>query len=1018
MALTAAEATGRLDEITSIDQLIALIDQIDISADGQETLLFSGSSTLGRSYGGIAEAVEESSGRVRSMRETEIVKFLDIFANRKLRDVIAALLDSDPSTAGSPAHQFLNGSIDHNGDRVPDGIWDHVSRRFARETRGAVHVMLSPAKARGVFELTELPELLANPNVTTIEGIDREVLQRMLANADLRKVKNAIAAASHVRIELSGVLRGDAAAYLDFSIDEVERFYANPATHPSLTNGMNFIDGVARDNLQQGLAALKEAGVFRLNIGLNGTVEFLAKSAGILDFLVTAHEAAAAPTLDDSLRVMQKWALATIGGEVGAAAAQNTARIAVASMLTVSGPLSIGMVAAAAITGGFLSGKGIENLYDLWWETSQRDRLRLMDRLKKLYFGEHADIRPETLSALESSFIPIDDSWSVDSIVAAAKAHIGWRYALVELNPFVVATARYDYLHNGQGQLDLYDRDAGYGLTDRYLQARAEAVKVQGEMEQEGDFVYPGNVFPGGYDVHFLDAALHGGGADAGVSLQLHYTSDNWRQLLFGGDGYDRLTGGPLDDALFGGVGNDELDGGGGADYLEGGAGDDRYYAGAGDVVFDIDGVGYLFFDDDLLFGGTDDAGSGRFLSADQAFAFSLQGDDLRVDRLVDGGSLLVLDFVNGDLRIDLVSSDSPPPVAPVITLGTTEHEILLGTVDDSVTDLDAPNAFNRPDHIIGLAGNDWIYAWDNRHQALQGEAVVNSAPDTDIVEGGEGKDFVHGGAGDDRLYATAIDDAASVRAGQGSADYFTAGQPDGDFLSGQGGDDLLFGSAGVDGLFGGDGDDEIFGGAGNDVIDGDREASIGEEQMDRFVFDYLWQHVDAHGERQLRLGDYVSGSGNDWIDAGDGDDLVWGGAADDVVFGGAGDDALNGDQSGRRSDGLPNLPGHAHGNDYLAGGAGNDAINGNGGDDILSGGDGDDYLDGDFRVIVDGDDAFHGADRLDGGAGNDVLIGNGGDDVLHGGAGADALFGDIDGIDIARHGRDFLDGGEGNDQL
>lgn len=1018
MGLTAAEATARLDDINSIDQLIALIDQVDISAGGNETLLFSGTSTLGRSYGAIAEVVEQSSDGVRSMRETELIKFLDLSSNEKLSDVIAALFESDPGSEGSLANQFLNGSIDHNGDRIPDGIWDQVSRRFARETRGAVHVMLSPAKERGVFELTELPELLANPNVTTIEGIDREVLQRMLANSDLRTVKNAIAAASHVRIELSGVLRGDAASYLDFSIDEVERFYANPATHPSLTDGMNFIHGPARDNLHEGLAALKEAGVFRLNVGLNGTLEFMARYAGILDFLVTAHEAAAAPTFDDSFRVMKKWALSTIGSEVGAAAAQNTARIAVASMLTVTGPVSIGMVAAAAITGGFLSGKGIENLYDLWWSTSERDRLRLLDRLKKLYFGEHADIRPETLSALESSFIPIDDTWSVDSIVAAAKAHIGWRYALVELNPFVVATARYEYLHNGQGQLDLYDREAGYGLTDRYLQARAEAVKVLGEMERWGDFVYPGSVFPGGHEVHFLDAAMHGGGAEEGVSLQLHYTSDSRRHLLFGGDGHDQLTGGPMDDALFGGAGNDELDGAGGADYLEGGAGDDRYYAGAGDVVFDIDGVGYLFFDDVLLFGGTGDAGSGRFLSADQAFAFSLQGDDLYVERLDDGEDLRVLDFVNGDLRIDLAASDGPPPVAPVITLGTSGHEVLLGMTDDNATDLDALNSFNRPDHIVGLAGNDWIYAWDNRHQAWQGDTVVNSAPDTDIVEGGEGKDFVHGGAGDDRLYATAIDDAASVRAGQGSADYFTVGQPDGDFLSGQGGDDLLFGSAGVDGLFGGDGDDEIFGGGGNDVIDGDREASIDEDQMDRFVFDYLWQHVDEHGEVELRLGNYVSGRGNDWIDAGDGDDLVWGGAADDVVFGGAGNDSLNGDQSGRRSDGLPNLPGYAHGNDYLSGGAGDDAINGNGGDDILSGGDGNDYLDGDFRVIVDGDDAYHGADRLDGGAGDDVLIGNGGDDVLHGGAGADALFGDIDGLDVSRHGNDVLSGGEGNDQM
>jgi len=295
---------------------------------------------------------------------------------------------------------------------------------------------------------------------------------------------------------------------------------------------------------------------------------------------------------------------------------------------------------------------------------------------------------------------------------------------------------------------------------------------------------------------------------------------------------------------------------------------------------------------------------------------------------------------------------------------------------------------------------------------------VVNSAPDTDIVEGGPGKDFIHGGAGDDVLYATDSVDAAAVVQGLGSLEASVSGLQEGDFVSGQSGADELYGSGRLDGLFGGDGDDLIHGGAGNDIIDGDRSAVVTPASMDPVSYDYTWHEIDEDGVRQLYLFNYVGGIGNDRIHAGEGDDLVWGGAADDTIYGDAGNDQIEGDIAGLDADGQPLLAGTLHGDDLLSGGAGDDVIDGNNGHDILLGGAGADQLNGDSRAVVEGDAPLHGDDYLSGGAGRDTLTGSGGADLLLGGSGEDLLYGDLNGLDPAWHGADVLYGGDGEDQL
>jgi Ca2+-binding RTX toxin-like protein len=950
-----------------------------------------------------------------------VASFLDLKVNRELAQKIEDLFGEDVTNPSSSAYKFLNGSTTPDGQRIPNGIWDEISRRFAAEASGPVHVLISPDKSDGVFELAELPVLLDNDKVTTIEGIDREDLKRLYEQKDLRTVKNAIAAAAHVRIELSGLLNGNTTGYLDYTLDQVEAFYADPWTNPALADSLAVLGEPGRSNVFEGLSALRDIHVFNLAHSPSRTGDMLGRLALVYELLVVSREVSAAATPEDGWDTLKDWAIDAATSEVGALVAQQAARVALASFAVAGGPVSVALVFGAALAGGFFAPVWADALFE-WFEDSDEDgQSDLARRLRKVYFGDATLVNDASLPALDGQFLRIGEDWSAASMAAAAEAHIAWRYALVEFNPFVVPEAPYAWLHNGDGRLDLHVVGSENGLTRRYLEARAQALEIHLDLDAAALSLRPGNVFPveaGGAHVHFMDAGLHRPGDPGGAVIDLHYLSDHFTQLLFGGAGDDRLVGGLVADGLFGGDGDDWLDGGPGADYLEGGRGDDWYETDAGDLVFDQDGEGRIRFAGQLLAGGDRMRGETAYASPDGTLRYLLEADALRIEQRVDGGVLTVSGFTNGDLGIDLVEAAPMPALTGVTQLGSATGDVLYGEVDTAIVDYEAADAFNRPDGIRGLGGNDWIYAWDNRHQRLEGEVLVGSAPDTDWVEGGMGKDFIHGGAGDDRLYATTRDDAAAVEAGTGSIVFADPATRGGDFVTGQAGADLLYGSTGGDGLFGGDGDDVIHAGGGDDIIDGDWEVHVSTWQMDAVSFDYEWLGEDASGMPVLLLGDHRAGHGDDVIDAGDGNDIAWGGSGNDSLSGGAGDDNLSGDQTGRHADGSAILPGALHGDDWIAGGPGDDGLSGDGGADMLLGDDGDDFLDGDFRVVVDGDAAFHGNDWLDGGEGSDTLLGNGRDDVLLGGAGADFLFGDLDGLDLLFHGRDRLFGGDGDDQL
>ncbi|MEB3183695.1 MAG: calcium-binding protein, partial [Cyanobacteriota bacterium] len=74
---------------------------------------------------------------------------------------------------------YLSGSRDANGIRRPDGIWDLLSARFVAEARGDVITITGGARPDGVFAQVELPGLLRNPAITSIDGIPISQLRQL-----------------------------------------------------------------------------------------------------------------------------------------------------------------------------------------------------------------------------------------------------------------------------------------------------------------------------------------------------------------------------------------------------------------------------------------------------------------------------------------------------------------------------------------------------------------------------------------------------------------------------------------------------------------------------------------------------------------------------------------------------------------------------------------------------------------------------------------------------------------------
>jgi Ca2+-binding RTX toxin-like protein len=309
-----------------------------------------------------------------------------------------------------------------------------------------------------------------------------------------------------------------------------------------------------------------------------------------------------------------------------------------------------------------------------------------------------------------------------------------------------------------------------------------------------------------------------------------------------GGDGNDRLIGGPLADLIDGGPGDDTINGEGGKDVLIGGDG--------------VDTADYSDRDRPMRIGegGNKDANenyTAGTLSAGPADPVA--GEEPGEDRSTD-----LFEIVIGT-RFNDILSGGPRAETTTVTI--------RGGSGDDTFEFNTGGAY----FFDGGSGRDYFAGGGDSATTFSGGAgydyFVTNRYWTSIIDGGPGRDTLDNANSapvlDLNLFKgieNLVNAAGQLVIGTDAANYIAASPSSGApvTLRGNGGNDTIIGSLFADSLIGGDGDDVISAGGGNDTIYG--------------------------------------GNGNDVINGNSGNDRIYGGSGNDTLIGGPGRDRLYGE--------------------------------------------------------------------------------------------------------------------------
>ena len=342
---------------------------------------------------------------------------------------------------------------------------------------------------------------------------------------------------------------------------------------------------------------------------------------------------------------------------------------------------------------------------------------------------------------------------------------LAYRYALDKLNPFAVtgSTVLYDGV-NIHGELNRYNPTTGSGnLTDQYLKDRASMLSWMNFFNKDDNI--PVKIDHVGVQYRLEDKTSTYTvllGNDSNIQSAPVATL---RQIIFGKDIGEMLTGGDKIDHLYGMAGDDTLAGSKAGDYMEGGDGYDTYLINPGDgydTVLDSDGLGAIQFVTIEALGSTGldpnkwthAADSDTWIDQQNGITYSKSVVDSETRLLVHKGdsNVLIKGWSDGELGIVLVGS-TPPPANKTYT-GSALADLMMnwdlaGWGWDGSRDYAIPGSINRYD---GMGGADFIQTdfVDDFVDAADGDDyILSQYGGADIVMGGSGNDYIHIGSPD-----------------------------------------------------------------------------------------------------------------------------------------------------------------------------------------------------------------------------------------------------------------------------
>ena len=471
--------------------LLSLLSQLSLdatagNAHGKVTVLYSGAVSDTVSANSIIQSMVASHADVRVINTTEAAAFLESpqfkAAVAKAFNVGIDALD----TRGTPANDFLYSA--------KDGAWSNTSKRFVEATVGEVRILAPKGDITRVLGQTELPTLLLNTKVTTVDGIALTDLKRI---GTTEEIFGALVTNSRAQVHFGGLSAANTSTYLALTPDSM----AIAATDKVKLQAFNdLIDSLPPDEkarYKAGVDASVHGGKAAALGGVAKGLNKLGLIGGVLGFLFAASAASAEEVKgnhDQAKEIMKLWAIDAGGSELGSIAGTAIGGIAVAALavagVAVSAPLAGALVLGAALVGGIYGGDGATELYHLMDDRDKNDRRDIVDKLFNLLFGANSTILTPLPADLNGDKLTIAASLTRDEMVRLAKGtdNVGmaWRYALRELNSFVISDVSYA-AHNTDGSLDLYNPSTGQGaLTESYLADRAAMLAWKLQFDKKG----------------------------------------------------------------------------------------------------------------------------------------------------------------------------------------------------------------------------------------------------------------------------------------------------------------------------------------------------------------------------------------------------------------------------------------------------------------------------------------------------------------------------------------------------
>lgn len=180
------------EEYRTPGALTQLANQVSVFSDGQVTLLYGGMVHKDISSNDLVELMVANREDIRAINKTPVASFLqsEAYLEAVARAHNCKSVDEVLSNRSHPANQFMFDAT--------HGRWADASARFVAATKGEVRTLSGFAGADRTLGLVELPGMLKNQDIPTINGKPKELFQAIFDKThSLVEVFKAVAASSY-----------------------------------------------------------------------------------------------------------------------------------------------------------------------------------------------------------------------------------------------------------------------------------------------------------------------------------------------------------------------------------------------------------------------------------------------------------------------------------------------------------------------------------------------------------------------------------------------------------------------------------------------------------------------------------------------------------------------------------------------------------------------------------------------------------------------------------------------------